>query len=190
MNDTETLTEFAAYVESHFSKQDVFDRKIENGVLSYGVLKSEFLTVLQFLRDDPACKCDCLLDVTALDTRRETDRFALVYHLLSTVYERVVRLKIYTDFDLPVVSVTSVYPSANWYEREIWDMFGIAFSEHDDMRRILTDEGFHGEPLKKDFRLSGERVLRFDATRGMFYYTPAKNGEDVKNQSKVTELGR
>lgn len=189
MNETHTLTEFAEYVESHFSKQDLFGRAIENGVLTYDVLKSEFLTVLQFLRDDPACKCDCLLDVTALDTRRDADRFVLVYHLLSTVYERVVRLKIRTDSDLPVASVMSVYPAANWYEREIWDMFGIAFSEHDDLRRILTDEGFHGEPLKKDFRLSGERVLRFDQARGMFYYAPVKDTENAENLSKITELG-
>ena len=68
-------------------------------------------------------------------------------------------------------------------------MFGIAFSEHDDLRRILTDEGFHGEPLKKDFRLSGERVLRFDQARGMFYYAPVKDAENAENLSKITELG-
>lgn len=182
------LNDFADYIAVHFSRQDILERKIENDELTLSVLKSELLEVLEFLRDDPACKFNCLLDVTAADLQVSPNRFVVVYHLLSTVFERCIRLKIYTDLDLPVVSASAVYPAANWYEREVWDMFGIAFSNHDDLRRILTDESFRGEPLKKDFPVEGEKKLRRDLKTGEFYYEPVNSEKDL-NLSKVTELG-
>ena len=181
--------DFAQYVASNFSKQDIGAKEISRDELTLTVLKAQALKILQFLRDDSACRFTQLIDMTATDYQKPPNRFAVVYHLLSLDYRRFLRVKVFTDIDLPVPSASAVYPAANWYEREIWDMFGIAFSSHDDLRRILTDEAFCGEPLKKDFPLSGEKILRYDENRGLFYYEPVSDDRFVVNRSKITELG-
>ncbi|THK33174.1 NADH dehydrogenase [ubiquinone] iron-sulfur protein 3, mitochondrial [Diachasma alloeum] len=117
---------------------------------------------LTFLRDHHNAQFTQLVDVTAVDVPGRAYRFELVYCLLSIRFNSRIRVKSYTDELTPVDSVCSIFKSANWYEREVWDMFGIFFSDHPDLRRILTDYGFEGHPLRKDFPLSGFIEVRYD----------------------------
>ena len=110
---------------------------------------------MRYLRDDPSCLFVSFIDLTAVDYPTRVPRFDVVTHLLSPKYNRRIRVKVGAEEDQPVASLISLYPSANWYEREVYDLFGVLFSGHPDLRRILTWEGFHGHPLRKDFPLEG-----------------------------------
>lgn len=116
---------------------------------------SDIVAVATFLRDDPRCRFVCFIDLCGVDYPQRDKRFDVVVHLLSPQHNRRVRLKVMTDEATPVPSLTSVFPSANWYEREAYDLFGILFTGHPDLRRILTDYGFEGHPLRKDFPMTG-----------------------------------
>ena len=118
-----------------------------------------------------------LIDLTAVDYPDRALRFDVVYHLLSLTKNLRLRLKVQTDEDTPVGSVSGVYPNANWYEREAFDMYGVFFDGHDDLRRILTDYGFHGHPLRKDFPMSGYVELRYDDELKRVVYEPVKSVE-------------
>jgi NADH dehydrogenase (ubiquinone) Fe-S protein 3 len=120
------------------------------------------IPVLTFLRDHTNAMFESAMDVTAVDVPARPYRFELVYNLLSVHYNARIRVKTYTDELTPVESASSVYLSADWFEREIWDMYGIFFTNHPDLRRILTDYGFEGHPLRKDFPLSGYTEVRYD----------------------------
>ncbi|MDB5431010.1 MAG: hypothetical protein JWP35_2126 [Caulobacter sp.] len=126
------------------------------------------------LRDHPDCRFAQLIDLCGVDYPERPMRFDVVYHLLSLTKNHRVRLKVQTDEDTPVPSVTSVYPCADWYEREAFDMYGIFFDGHPDLRRILTDYGFHGHPLRKDFPMSGYVELRYDDELKRVVYEPVK----------------
>ena len=115
-----------------------------------------------FLRDDPDCAFVCFIDVTAVDYPEREKRFDVVTHLLSPRHVQRIRLKVETDERTPVPSLTGVYQGALWFEREVWDLFGIFFSGHPDMRRLLTDYGFDGHPLRKDFPMTGFVEVRWD----------------------------
>ncbi len=130
--------------------------------------------VLAYLRDAPDLRFAQLLDVCAVDYPERTDRFDVVYHLLSLAHNRRVRVKIAVPEDCPVPSAVEVFPSAGWYEREVWDLFGIAFEGHPDLRRILTDYGFRGHPLRRDFPLSGEVEVRYDDGLKRVVYEPVR----------------
>lgn len=125
-----------------------------------------------FLRDDSACLFKLLMDVTAVDYPSRPARFDVVYNLLSMRHNRRIRVKVPVDEATLVPSVVSVFPTANWFERETWDMYGILFSGHPDLRRILTDYGFDGHPLRKDFPLTGYVEVRYDEEQKRVIYEP------------------
>ena len=132
---------------------------------------------LTHLRDHPACKFEVLIDLTAVDYPDRAKRFDVVYHLLSMSLNQRVRIRVETDEDTAVPTVSDVYPCANWYEREAFDMYGVFFEGHPDLRRILTDYGFHGHPLRKDFPMSGYVELRYDEELKRVVYEPIKMTE-------------
>lgn len=130
--------------------------------------------VLAFLRDDPACRFIQLTHLSGVDYPNRNERFEVVYHLLSYVHNQRIRLAVSTDEQTPVPTVTGVFANADWYEREAFDMYGIGFSGHPDLRRILTDYGFSGHPLRKDFPMSGYVEVRYDDELKRVVYEPVK----------------
>nr|YP_007890693.1 NADH dehydrogenase subunit 9 [Jakoba libera]AGH24187.1 NADH dehydrogenase subunit 9 [Jakoba libera] len=132
------------------------------GELVLGVYRKKIISLLEVLRDHMDFQFDILSDMTAIDYPQETKRFVVVYNLLSSRFATRIRLLVQTTETSPVASATHLFPAADWFEREIWDMFGIYFSNHPDLRRILTDYGFEGHPLRKDFPLSGFVEVRYD----------------------------
>ncbi len=132
------------------------------GELTLTIDPDRIVETATFLRDDPGCAFICFIDTTAVDYPERDRRFDVVTHLLSPKYIRRIRLKLETDERTPVSSLTDVYPGANWFEREVWDLFGVFFRGHPDMRRLLTDYGFDGHPLRKDFPMTGFVEVRWD----------------------------
>ena len=139
------------------------------------------LALLQFLRDDVRCQFRQCVDVTAVDYPSRPERFEVVYHLLSHKLNQRVRVKLFATEDAPIPSITSLHPSAGWFEREVWDMYGVFFSGHPDLRRILTDYGFDGHPQRKDFPLSGFVELRYDEAQKRVVYEPVKLTQAFRN---------
>jgi NADH-quinone oxidoreductase subunit C len=137
--------------------------------------------VLSFLRDDVNCQFKQLMDVCGVDYPEDEQRLEVVYHLLSLTHNNRIRVKTRTDEDTPIPSITGVFSSANWFEREAWDLFGIFFSGHPDLRRIMTDYGFEGHPLRKDFPLTGHVELRYDDEKKRVVYEPVKLTQDFRS---------
>jgi NADH-quinone oxidoreductase subunit C len=138
---------------------------------------ARIVELISFLRDDPDLQFQQLIDVCGADYPQRPKRFDVVYHLLSLTRNRRLRVKIETDEDTPVASVTGVYPVADWFEREVFDMYGVFFEGHPDLRRILTDYGFHGHPLRKDFPMTGYVEVRYDDELKRVVYEPVKSVE-------------
>lgn len=136
------------------------------------VAAPDIARVLTYLRDEPGLRFAQLVDLCAVDYPERPSRFEVVYHLLSVAHNRRVRVKVAVAEDTPVPSVVEVFPAAGWYEREVWDLFGIAFEGHPDLRRILTDYGFQGHPLRRDFPLSGKVEVRYDDGLKRVVYEP------------------
>jgi len=130
--------------------------------------------LMRLLRDDPALRFNQLIDLCGVDYPERAQRFEVVYHLLSYVKNVRLRVKLRTDEDTAVPSITPVHPCANWFEREAFDMYGVFFSDHPDLRRILTDYGFHGHPLRKDFPMTGYVEVRWDEELKRVVYEPVK----------------
>jgi NADH-quinone oxidoreductase subunit C len=151
------------------------------GELILTVQRERVVEVMTFLRDDPACMFKVLVDVCGVDYPERPERFEVVYNLLSLRHNARIRVKVATDEATPVPSVTGVFSSANWFEREAWDLYGIFFSEHPDLRRILTDYGFEGHPLRKDFPLTGYVELRYDPEQRRVVYEPVKLTQDFRS---------
>ena len=122
----------------------------------------KLVETVRFLRDDPDCRFICFIDLTAVDYPERERRFDVVTHLLSPKYIRRIRIKVEADERTPVPSLVDLYPAANWFEREVWDLFGVYFSGHPDLRRLVTDYGFEGHPLRKDFPMTGYVEVRWD----------------------------
>ncbi|MDB5509376.1 MAG: hypothetical protein JWL93_1845 [Hyphomicrobiales bacterium] len=141
---------------------------------------SRILEVLTRLRDDPACLYICFIDITAVDYPARERRFDVVYHLLSPRHNQRIRIKCETDEMTPVPSAVSVFPAANWYERETYDMFGVFFSGHPDLRRMLTDYGFEGYPLRKDFPMTGYVEVRYDDEQKRVVYEPVRLNQEFR----------
>jgi len=135
---------------------------------------------LLFLKDHLNSQFKVLIDVTAVDYPSRTVRFEIVYHLLSIHYNSRIRIKSCVDEITPIQSVTSFFSSAGWWEREVWDMFGIFFSNHPDLRRILTDYGFEGHPLRKDFPVSGYVEVRFDDSEKRVRTEPIELDQELR----------
>jgi NADH-quinone oxidoreductase subunit C len=144
------------------------------GELTVDVEPGEIARVLKTLRDDPNFEFKILIDICGVDWPSRPMRFDVVYHLLSLTKNARVRLKLQTDEETPVPSAVGVFPAANWFERETFDMYGIAFSDHPDLRRLLTDYGFSGYPLRKDFPLTGYVELRYDDELKRVVYRPVE----------------
>ena len=136
--------------------------------------------VLTFLRDDPDCRFVCFNSITAVDYPERAQRFEIVYQLLSPYKNTRVRLKVATDEATPVPSAVAVFPASNWYEREIYDLFGVLFDDHPDLRRILTDYGFEGHPLRKDFPMTGFVEVRYDEEEKRVRYDPVKLTQEFR----------
>ena len=138
------------------------------------VKRAAIASVLQFLRDDPKCRFELFCDLCGVDYPERPERFELVYNLLSLKLNQRIRVKLTTDEENAVPSVTGVYSAAGWFEREAWDLFGVYFSDHPDLRRLLTDYGFEGHPLRKDFPLTGYVELRYDQDQKRVVYEPVR----------------
>jgi NADH-quinone oxidoreductase subunit C len=150
------------------------------GELTLTVDTSHVLELLTFLRDDPGCRFVSFIDLTAVDFPDREKRFEIVYHLLSPKLNRRVRLKISTDEATPAPSAVGVYPAADWYEREVYDLFGVLFEGHPDLRRILTDYGFDGHPLRKDFPMTGFVEVRYDDEEKRVRYDPVRLTQEFR----------
>ena len=142
--------------------------------LTIAVEAANLLSVLTFLRDDAGCAFKVLIDICGVDYPNRPRRFDVVYHLLSVAKSARIRVKVEADETTPVPSAGSVYPAANWFEREAFDMYGILFSGHPDLRRLLTDYGFTGYPMRKDFPLTGYVEVRYDDEQKRVVYEPVK----------------
>jgi len=147
---------------------------LEGGELVAHVARDELLHVMATLRDDPRFLCEQLVDLCGVDWPRRTERFDVVYNLLSVSLNHRVRVIVTTDEATPVPSVSNIWPCATWWERECWDLYGVLFAGLADHRRILTDYGFEGHPLRKDFPLTGYVEVRYDEDRKQVIYEPVK----------------
>ena len=170
---SEALQELAAHIT--FKQPDAIRASVvAHGELTLEVEPDHLLSLVEFLRTDSACRFTSLVDITAVDYPERAERFDVVYHFLSMYQNHRIRLKIAVDTEQMVPSLTEIHPSANWFEREVFDMFGILFSGHPDLRRILTDYGFRGFPLRKDFPTTGYTEVRYDEAQKRVVYEPVK----------------
>jgi NADH-quinone oxidoreductase subunit C len=151
------------------------------GELTLAVPRESIVDVLTKLRDDPHCLFQVLIDICGVDWPARPERFDVVYHLLSPRLNQRIRVKVATDENTPVPSAVGVFPAANWFEREAYDMYGILFSGHPDLRRMLTDYGFRGHPLRKDFPLTGHVQVRYDDERKKVVYEPVKLTQEFRS---------
>ena len=158
-----------------------YEITIEKNEISMLIKKEDLVSTLMFLKDNPSISMESLIDITAIDYPGNEKRFILVYNLLSVSKNFRIKVKTKTNEDNPVCSVTEVFPCANWYEREVWDLFGIRFLGHPDLRRILTDYDFDGHPLRKDFPLTGFIQVRFDDELGKVVNEPVKLDQEFRN---------
>ena len=159
---------------------DVLSVAVTNGELAVTVRRDAIVKTLKVLRDDANCQFEQLVDVCGVDWPEDEERFEVVYNLLSMTLNRRIRVKLRTDEATPVPTVSGVYSAANWWEREVWDLYGIFFSGHPDLRRILTDYGFEGHPLRKDFPLTGYVEVRYDDELKRIVYEPVKLTQDFR----------
>ncbi|MGB9153768.1 MAG: NADH-quinone oxidoreductase subunit C [Alphaproteobacteria bacterium] len=160
---------------------NILQMSVELGELSVLVARTRIVDVLRTLRDDPAIAMSQLMDICGADYPERPERFEIVYNLLSLRHNARVRIKLHTYEATPVPSVVSLYNSAGWFERETWDMFGVPFSGNPDMRRILSDYGFEGHPLRKDFPLTGYVEVRYDEDLKRIIYEPVKLPQDFRS---------
>ncbi|KQU76232.1 NADH-quinone oxidoreductase subunit C [Aminobacter aganoensis] len=177
---SEALNDLAAYIA------EKLDADIEESVVAYGELTltvkaADIVDVMTFLRSDVQCQFVSFIDAAGVDYPQRRKRFDVVYHLMSPRQNLRIRVKVSTDEDTPVPSITSVFPGADWFEREAYDMYGILFSGHPDLRRLLTDYGFEGHPLRKDFPLTGFVEVRYDDEQKRVVYEPVELKQEFRN---------
>ena len=156
-------------------------REIAKGELCLHVARARIVEVMTFLRDDPRCLFKILVDLCGVDYPDQAERFEVVYNLLSLKHNRRIRVKVTTDEESLVPSVAGVFSTAGWYEREAWDMYGVFFADHPDLRRLLTDYGFEGHPLRKDFPLTGYVEVRYDPEQRRVVYEKVKLTQDFRS---------
>lgn len=168
---TSELQELKQYLDN--KRADcVLESGVGYGELTVDVAPAQISSFVEFLKIDPRCKFSSLVDITAVDYPERAKRFDIIYHFLSMYQNKRIRLRVsLRDRDM-LSSIADVHPSANWFEREVFDMFGIMFTGHPDMRRILTDYGFRGHPLRKDFPTSGYTEVRYDDAEKRVVYEP------------------
>ena len=167
----DTLLDLGAHIGAK-RPDTVQSSTVTHGELTLTVPLAQLEGLVEFLKSDPACRFTTLVDITAIDHPERAARFDMVYHFLSMYKNHRIRLKVAVRADDMVPSIHSIHPSANWFEREVFDMFGILFSGHPDLRRILTDYGFRGHPLRKDFPTTGYTEVRYDEAQKRVVYEP------------------
>jgi len=170
---SEALTELGEHIGAR-RPDCVVAWHVRGGELTVEATQSSLVAFVEFLKTDPTCLFTTLIDITAVDWPGRAKRFEMVYHFLSMYRNQRIRLKVAVREEDMVPSITSVHPSANWFEREVFDMFGLLFSGHPDLRRILTDYGFRGHPLRKDFPTTGYTEVRYDEEKKRVVYEPVK----------------
>jgi NADH-quinone oxidoreductase subunit C len=175
----ETLHELGEHIASGLGSA-IHAFRVEYGELTIEADAAGIASVLSFLRDDAECGFVCFIDICGVDYPQREKRFDVVYHLLAPYKNRRIRVKVQTDEDTAVPSAISVFPAANWFEREAFDLYGILFSGHPDLRRILTDYGFAGHPLRKDFPLTGYVEVRWDDEVKRVVYEPVKLTQEFR----------
>ena len=182
MGDVTSLTPLQA-LEQHATS--LLGDRIEQSAIAYGELtltvhRETILDSVRALHDDADLRFISIIDVCGVDFPEREERFEVVYHLLSPYKNQRIRLKIHTDDETPVPSITPVFPGADWFERETYDFYGILFSGHPDLRRILTDYGFDGHPLRKDFPTTGYVEVRYDEERKRVVYEPVRLAQEFR----------
>lgn len=171
-------------IADHISQaleNDIVSSSISHGELTVTARADHITKVLTFLRDDQTCLFRQLVDVCGVDYPERAKRFDVVYHLLSIELNQRIRVKVETDEDTAVPSAVEVFPSAGWFEREAWDMYGIFFAGHADLRRMLTDYGFKGHPLRKDFPLTGFVECRYSEEEKRIVYEPVELKQEFRD---------
>jgi NADH-quinone oxidoreductase subunit C len=179
MNE-EALKDLAAYLKERLDAQ-IQDASIAFGELTLLVEAGDILEVLAFLKDDVQCRFVSFIDLCGADYPMREKRFEVVYHLMSPYQNQRIRLKVSTDEETPVPSATAVFPGADWFEREAYDLYGILFTGHPELRRILTDYGFEGHPLRKDFPLTGFVEVRYDDELKRVVYEPVDLKQEFRD---------
>ncbi|MEX0281648.1 MAG: NADH-quinone oxidoreductase subunit C [Arenibacterium sp.] len=168
---TEALKELGTHIET--KRPDcVLACDVTHGELNMDVTPSNIVGFVDFLKTDSACRFSTLVDITGVDYPDRPKRFDVVYHFLSMYQNQRIRLRVSVREEDMVPSIVTIHPSANWFEREVYDMFGVLFSGHPDLRRILTDYGFRGYPLRKDFPTTGYTEVRYDEAQKRVVYEP------------------
>lgn len=177
---TQALKELGDYVSSAM-QNDVLGTEIMHDQLIVRVKRESLARSMTFLRDDPKCLFKVMVDLCGVDYPDRPERFEVVYNLLSLKLNQRIRVKVTTDEEGLVPSITGVYSAAGWFEREAWDLYGIYFSDHPDLRRILTDYGFEGHPMRKDFPLTGYVEVRYDEEQKRVVYEPVKLKQEFRS---------
>ncbi|MBB3453643.1 NADH-quinone oxidoreductase subunit C [Rhizobium sp. BK313] len=177
---SEALNELATYL-AEVRGALISSSEIKYGELNVTTTAANVVALLTFLRDDAKCGFVNLTDICGVDWPQRPDRFDVVYHLLSPKKNLRIRVKVPVAEDQPVPSACSVYPGADWFERETWDMYGVLFTGHPDLRRLLTDYGFEGHPLRKDFPTTGFVEVRYDDAAKRVVYEPVELKQEFRN---------
>jgi NADH-quinone oxidoreductase subunit C len=176
----ETLAELGTYVAERLGSK-IRGWNVALGELTVDVEAAEIVAVATFLRNDAQCQFICFIDLCGVDYPAREKRFDVVTHLLSPKHNTRIRLKVETDERTPVPSITGVFTGADWFEREAFDLYGILFTGHPELRRILTDYGFEGYPLRKDFPLTGFVEVRYDDDEKRVVYEPVRLNQEFRN---------
>lgn len=178
--DISDLMDLMGYVEEKLGDR-LDDSNIAFAELNLSTTSADIVSVLKLLRDDVQTQFVCLIDICGVDYPERRERFEIVYHLLSPRQNLRLRVRVNTDADTPVPSVVQVYPGADWFEREAYDLYGILFTGHPDLRRLLTDYGFEGHPLRKDFPVTGFSEVRYDDAQKRVIYEPVELRQEFRN---------
>ncbi|WP_029057168.1 NADH-quinone oxidoreductase subunit C [Stappia stellulata] len=176
----ETLAELGEHIQAALG-DTVDSASVAFGELTLEVRASEIVQAVRFLRDDTSCLFVNLTDICGVDYPSRDKRFEVVYHFLSPKQNMRIRVKLRADDETPVPSIVDVFPGAEWFEREVYDMYGVLFSGHPDLRRILTDYGFDGYPLRKDFPLTGYVEVRYDDEKKRVVYEPVRLNQEFRD---------
>ena len=177
---SEALTDLSAYLSEKLGRR-LGSVGLAYGELTLSVEANDIVDVLTFLKTDVQCQFVSFIDISGADYPSRARRFDVVYHLLSPRQNLRIRVKLQADEETMVPSVTGVYPGADWFEREAYDLYGILFSDHPDLRRLLTDYGFEGHPLRKDFPLTGFVEVRYDDEAKRVVYEPVELKQEFRN---------
>ncbi len=187
-HDTVALKDIAERVVLKFG-HNIIDWHFAGDELVVEVILKELHNLLAFLKEDKSCLFEQMMDVTAVDYPAREARFDIVYNLLSMSHNQRIRIKSKVKEDEHVPTVTDLWLCANWWEREVWDMFGIIFDGHPDLRRILTDFGFEGHPLRKDFPFTGYVEVRYDETQKRVIYEPVQFAQEYRSSQSPSVWG-